>query len=115
MAERAFGNQTGNSEGTTYTVTGLLNGDTSSSAMETGTGDKTVQVNGTFGVGGTCIIEGSLDGVNYYQLKDPTGTLISFTAAGLRAVLENTPHTRFRVTAGDGTTSLTGIVALRGN
>ena len=105
------------SENLLYQVTGLLNGDSSLSIQDTASGDRTVQVTGTFGVGGTVIVEGSLDPAqtptNWYQLKDPGGTLISFTAAGLKAVLENVPHIRFRVTAGDGTTDITGTVSVR--
>lgn len=106
MATRAFGNGS-----STFQVTGLLNGDTSSANLQSNSGDRTVQVTGTFGAGGTVIVEGSLDGTNWYQLKDTSGTLISFTAAGLKSVLEYTTHLRFRVTAGDGTTNLTGTLA----
>lgn len=41
-----------------------------------------VQFNGTFG--GTVVLQGSLDGVNWYTLKDTQGTDISVTAAGYR-------------------------------
>lgn len=100
-----------------YQVTGLLNSDDSLSIQDGYSGDRTVQVTGTFGVGGTVIVEGSLDPAqtptNWFQLKDPSGTLISFTAAGIRAVLENVPHIRFRVTAGDGTTNVVGTLAIK--
>ena len=108
MAIRNFGNGSNS-----FTVTGLLNGDQSSSNLQANSGDRTVQVTGTFGAGGTVIVEGSLDGTNWYQLKDTGGTLISFTAAGLKSVLEYTTHIRFRVTAGDGTTNLVGTLASR--
>lgn len=108
MATRNFGDGSNS-----FTVTGLLNGDQSSSNRQANSGDRTVQVTGTFGAGGTCIVEGSLDGTNWFQLKDTTGTLISFTAAGLKPVLEYTTHIRFNVTAGDGTTSLVGILATK--
>lgn len=49
--------------------------------------DKSVQVAGTFG-SGTVTLKGSNDGVNYVDLKDPLGNTISFTAAGLKQVLE---------------------------
>ena len=106
-----------NDQNILYSVSGLLNGDDSLSIQESASGDKTVQVTGTFGAGGTCIVEGSLDAqqtpTNWFQLKDPSNTLISFTAAGIKAVQENVPHIRFRVTAGDGTTSLVGNVSIR--
>jgi hypothetical protein len=81
----------------------------------TGSGDRTVQIAGTFGAGGTVVIEGSLDNNNWFGLKDPSSTVISFTAAGLRTVLENVPYIRPRVTAGDGTTSITAIACVRRN
>lgn len=78
-----------------------------------GAGDRTVQITGTFGAGGTVIVEGTLDGTNWYQLKDPSNTAISFTAAGLKAILENVLLVRPRVTAGDGTTSITATLLVR--
>lgn len=77
-----------------------------------GSGDRTVQVSGTFG-GGTIILEGSIDGgANYFPLKDAGGTAISFTAAGGRSVLENCTLVRPRVTAGTGV-SLTATLMVR--
>lgn len=99
-----------------YTWTGLLNGDDGSPASYTGAGDRTIQVTGTFGVGGTIIFEGSLDGgATWFGLRDPSSTAISLTAAGGRAVLENVLLVRPRVTAGDGTTSLSAYLTVRRN
>ena len=84
-------------------------------AQYQGAGDRTVQIQGTFGAGGTVIIEGSIDGTNWYNLRDPSSTAISFTAAGMKAVLENVPFIRPRVTAGDGTTSITALLYVRRN
>lgn len=91
----------------------LLNGNDGEPGHYTLSGDRTMQVFGTFGVGGTIIAEGSLDGTHWFQLRDPTGTLVSFTAAGGKALLESTPYVRPHVTAGDGTTSLTALIAVR--
>lgn len=93
--------------------TGLLNGDDGDPASSVRSGDRTAQVYGTFGVGGTVVIEGSLDKSHWFQLRDPTGTLISFTAAGGKAILESTPYVRPRVSAGDGATSLTALISVR--
>ncbi len=82
-------------------------------AAYAGSGDRTVAVAGTFGVGGTVIVEGTLDNTNWFQLKDPSGTVISFSAAGLRAILENAVAVRPRVTAGDGTTAITATLVVR--
>lgn len=80
-----------------------------------GSGQRTIQINGTFGVGGTCIVEGTMDGTNWYQLNDLGGTALSFTAAGLKAIREDVVAVRPRVTAGDGTTSLTAVLGVRRN
>jgi len=72
-----------------------------------GEADRSVQITGTFGVGGTLIIEGSNDGTNYATLKDHLGVALSLTAAGIYSVDQITRYLRPRVSAGDGTTSLT--------
>lgn len=70
--------------------------------------DRSVQVTGTFGVGGGINIQGSNDGgVTWFNLKDPSNTVIALTAAGGAEILENTQMVRPSVIAGDGTTSLT--------
>jgi hypothetical protein len=62
-----------------------------------GAADRCVQVIGTFG-GATVILEGSNNGgTTYAQLHDATGALISFTAAGIHAVLENPEMIRARL------------------
>ena len=63
--------------------------------------DKTVQVDGTFGTG-TVTIEGSNDGVSFFGLKDPNGTAISFTAAGMAAILENPRYIKPVITGATG-------------
>ena len=79
----------------------------------TATGDKTVQVQGTFGAGGTVVLQGTLDNVNWFTLRDPSGNLLSFTSSNLRAILEATMSVRPLVTGGDGSTSLTVLVLIR--
>lgn len=92
---------------------GLLNGDTGSVIEMPGSSDRSVQFTGTFGSGGTAVIEGSNDGVTYFTLKDPSSTAISKTSAGLSQILELTRYIRPHVTAGDGTTSLTCDMILK--
>jgi hypothetical protein len=75
--------------------------------------DRSVQVTGTFGSGGTVVFEGSNDGVNYSTLSNPQGNAISVTSAGLSQVTEATAWMRPRITGGDGTTSLTVTVCAR--
>jgi len=76
--------------------------------------DKTVHVTGTPGVGGTVILEGSNLLVSYDPLHDPQGNNLTFTASGIEMLTENPKSIRPRVTAGDGTTSLTISIACRG-
>lgn len=71
-----------------------------------GFSDRSIIVTGTFGAGGTVLWEGSNDGVTYVTLTDPQGNTLSITTAGAKAVTEAVIFARPRITAGDGTTSL---------
>lgn len=96
--------------------TGLANGESGDTpTADIMSGDRVAQITGTFGAGGTIIMEGSVDGTTWFQLRDPSSTVISFTAAGGKAILEAVPFIRPRVTAGDGTTALTCQVSTRRN
>lgn len=76
--------------------------------------DRSVQVLGTFGAGGTVVFEGSNDdGTTYATLDDNTGTALSLTAAKLKAIATLAHKMRPRVTAGDGTTALTVVCFIR--
>jgi hypothetical protein len=97
----------GNGAAQKITWTGLLNGDTGQPVQLPEYADRSIQVEGTFGVGGSVACEGSNDATNFRALRDPSSTTIAITAAGIKAVLENTVQTQPHVTAGDGTTSLT--------
>lgn len=93
--------------------TGLLNGDDGGPMQMVDFADRSVQVSGTFGTGGSVSIEGSNDGTNYFVLSNPQGTALTLTAAGIKQVLELPRYLRPRVTAGDGTTNLTVTVCAR--
>lgn len=95
--------------------TGLGNGDDGDPLTLPQFADRSVQVKGTFGAGGTIIIEGSNDpeSPTYAPLVDPQGSAISFTSAGIEQILEASYLIRPRVTAGDGTTSLTITILVR--
>lgn len=69
--------------------------------------ERSVNVEGTPSVGGTVVIEGSLDGTNYRTIKSPAGTALSFTAQGIEQVGPLVRFIRPKVTAGDGSTSFT--------
>ncbi len=75
--------------------------------------DRSVQVTGTFGVGGAVAIEGTIDGTNYATLTDPQGNALSFTATKVEAISELVRKIRPRVTAGDASTSLTVSLLVR--
>lgn len=60
--------------------------------------DRSVQVGVTgdnFNAG-TVIIEGSNDGTTWTNISNPAGSALSFTAAGLKQILENTAYVRPR-------------------
>ena len=84
----------------------LANGNTGNSVSIARWADKTVQVQGTFGAGGSVTIEGSLDGTTWAACHDPQGNALTFTSAGLELCAENPLFMRPNVTAGDGTTAL---------
>lgn len=72
--------------------------------------DKTFQVFGTFGAGGSIAVHGSLDaGTTFAALDDPGGTVIAFAAAKIKTVLENVDFIKPAVTAGTGV-SLTVVM-----
>ena len=88
---------------------GLLNGDVGNAIQVSDFGDKTVQFRGTFGVGGTIVLQGSNHPTTpavWETLTDPQGNIISKTASALECVIENPVWIRPSVTAGDGTTDL---------
>ena len=108
MATRALSGQWTASGVHRTTWTGLLNGDDGAPQSGVQLPNKSVQVKGTFGAGGTIIMEGSNDGgTTYAVVQDWQGAAISFTAAGAKPIATNMSLLRPRVTGGDGTTSLT--------
>lgn len=93
--------------------TGLLNTDDGTPFEGPGSNDRSIQFTGTFGAGGTIILEGSNDGTNWFTLTDPQGNNISVTAARIEQISELTRFVRPRVTAGDGTTNLVATMLVR--
>lgn len=86
--------------------TGLANGDTGSPYRAPNYNDKSVQVNNTFGTGGSVTVQGSNDSSNYDSLRATDGNVLTFSASGLEQVLENPVLMRPNVTAGDGSTNI---------
>ena len=75
--------------------------------------DRALQVSGTFGVGGTLLIEGSNDGTNWSTLSDLNGNSMSYTSATVKQINEAPVYVRPRVSAGDGSTALSVSIAAR--
>ena len=103
----------GNTRTMIATWAGLANGDDGEWIKFSQYTDKSVQVTGIFGAGGSVAIEGSNDGVNFAVLNDPQGNPLNFTSAKLLMVTEATLYVRPRVTGGDGTTNLSVILLMK--
>lgn len=93
------------------TWTGLLNGDDGAPVALPSYGEKTFQLSGTLGAGGTLQIEGSNDGVTYSTLEDKQGVAATLAALAMVSVQDRPIYVRPRISAGDGTTSLSVIMA----
>lgn len=87
---------------------GMGNGDVGKPFVFPGHPDRSVHVKGTYGAGGTVVLEGSLEVApeSYCTLNDPQGNPLSFSLEKIEQVLENATNIRPRVSAGDETTSL---------
>src|SRR6266566_7668918 len=90
-----------------YTWTTLHMGDSGAPVSGPGWADRSIQVVGTFGAGGTVVIEGSNDGTNWSTLDDAFGVPMSYTSPTVNQIVELPLFVRPRITGGDGTTSLT--------
>lgn len=84
--------------------------------------DRSIQVEGTAGAGLTLVIEGTNMAVDpagttplFETLRDALGNSLSFAATGsIKSILEATYAIRPRVSAGDGTTSVTVTLFAKG-
>lgn len=108
----------------TYIVTwpNMANGDYGKGFRMPRAADRSVQVYGTFGSGGSVsiqgtnvVVAGSKDGIEYVALTDPQGNNLALTSAKIEAVTEVVLFIRPIVTAGDGTTNLTVSMIVRRN
>ena len=105
--------QTGSSRAFVSRWEALQNGDDGEPLKFVQYTDKSVQVYGTFGVGGSLRFEGSNDGTNWAVLTDPQGNDLNLTTSKIEMVTEATLYVRPVVTAGDGTTSLSVLVLMK--
>lgn len=76
--------------------------------------DRSIQVAGTFG-GATIVIEGSNDETNYSTLNNAQGTALSFTAAGLKQIVEVPAVLRPSLSGGTGSTLTVTMICRRAN
>lgn len=76
--------------------------------------DRTLQVHGTFGSGGTLGLFGSNDGVNWAIASDNTGTNLSITTVKVRNIFDGPLWYKPMLTGGDATTNLSALISLRG-
>lgn len=90
---------------------GLLNGD-SGSLVTIGRDywKFTMQVVGTFGAGGTILLEGSNDGTNFTTVKDVNNAAVSVIDTSMIRVEGIPRYLRPRASAGDGTTNLSVLL-----
>ena len=91
----------------------MANGDVGEPIILTRFNDRTVQVGGTFGVGGSVTFTGSNDGVQWDTIRDVFNVAISATSNKLITLTEVPVYIRPEVT-GDGDTSITCTVAAVG-
>lgn len=96
------------------TWSGLLNGDDGLPVDFADHAERTVQTFGEFGVGGSQVWEGSLDGIHWAVLNDLQGNALSFTGPKIEGVGELVRFVRPRVPAGDATTNLTAMLLMKG-
>lgn len=99
----------------------MANGDHGTAISLSGSADKSVQVTGTLGVGGNVQVQGSnivspavtFASTDFVTLTDPQGNALDVNTLKVEMITENTLFFRPRVTAGDGTTSVTVSVLVR--
>ncbi len=92
----------------------MANGDTGAAITLPAHSDRSVQLGGTFSVGGTVVIEGSNDGTNFLTLDDFQGNALSFTVADLESISQVSNHIRPDITAGDGSTAIDVYLLITG-
>ena len=93
----------------------MANGDVGAWVSFADFSSKTFQVNGTFGAGGTVVIEGSNDATNPTNVNTLTNwqaTALTTTVAAFLTARDMPIWVRPHVTAGDGTTAITVTCAM---
>jgi hypothetical protein len=87
----------------------MQNGDVGDAFATAPYTDKSVQVVGVFGAGGTVTIQGSNNGTDWATLSDEQGNALTFSTAGIKMPAQATQFIRPTV-AGDGTTNVDVLI-----
>lgn len=106
---------------TYITWSNLASNDDGQPLQFAGHADKTLQVFGSFSGGATLVFEGSNDprvetdsgNAVWFTLNDMQTLPLSKTSAGGDLIVENPRYMRPKVTGGDGSTSITVILACK--
>ena len=86
----------------------LAAGDTGTPFELANFADRAVQITGTFG---SCTIEGTIDGTNYFTLRDVLGNSLTFTVTGGKQIMEIVRAIRPNVTGVGADLTVTMLVA----
>lgn len=101
-------------DGFVVTWSDMADADVGQALAGYGSPDRCVQVAGTFD-GATVAVQGSNDGTNWETLRDPLGNALTFTAEGLRGVLEVPRYVRPEVSGGGASTDVNVVLFVRGH
>jgi hypothetical protein len=91
----------------------MANGDDGNAVEMVEYADRSIQVIGTFGAGGSIALQGSNDGSNWTTLNDPQGLPLDISSSKIESIQELARFMRPLVTGGDGSTSLTVYLIIR--
>lgn len=92
------------------TWTEIGQSDTASPVQLGAWADRSVQVTGNFAGSASLTIEGSNDGTTYAVLTDPQGDSLTFTAAGLKGIVEIPRYIKPVLASGNGSTDIDVIL-----
>lgn len=95
------------------TWSGLLNTDSGEAVTFGVYTDRSVQVVGTFGTGGTVTMQGSNDNTNFVALSDARGAALAINTARIEQIEDLSYSIKPVITAGDGTTNLKVVLFAR--
>lgn len=95
------------------TWSGVLQGDTCSPVNLAHWADRSIEINGTPGSGGSIAVTGGNSGTNYFNLKDVFQNVLSSLGTGVYQINELTGYLQPVLTGGDGTTSLNLVMLCR--